>query len=138
MSGKSKTSRREEKSDAPFIKIIIGAVSATVLYFVILAAYAAFALKSGAGASSYMPAGIVAGIITGLMSGFAAVRPIKQKGALYGALSGLLQALLCTVILFIVNQGSAGNGIFILSAVIIVCGMLGGIAAVNMKKKKKY
>lgn len=138
MSGKSKTSRREEKKGSPFTKIIIAAVLGVAVYFIFIAVFAAFALKSGADNSSYMPAGMVIGAVSALISGFAAVRPIKEKGAVYGALTGLVQALISSLVLFIVNHASAGNGIFILTAVMIICGMLGGIAAVNMKKRKKY
>lgn len=138
MSGKPKKSRREEKQSAPFLRIVIAAVSGAVFYFVLIAVFAAFALKSGAGVSSYMPAGLAAGAVSCLFSGFAAVRPIKEKGAVYGSLTGLIQAVVSSIVLFIVNHASAGNGLFILSAIMMICGMLGGIAAVNMKKRKKY
>lgn len=138
MSGKSKTSRREEKKGSPLKNIIIAVVLGVAVYFIFIAVFAAFALKSGAGDSSYMPAGMAVGAVSALISGFAAVRPIKEKGAVYGALTGLVQALISSLVLFIVNHASAGNGIFILTAVMIICGMLGGIAAVNMKKRKKY
>lgn len=138
MSGKAKSSRREEKKDINFIKLIIGSVISSVIYFVILAVYASFALKSGASASGYMPAGMVTGAVTGFLSGFIAVRPIKQKGAIFGAVAGLIHAVICMIVLFAVNNASAGNGIFILSAIIVICSVLGGIAAVNLKIKKKY
>lgn len=138
MGGKSNSSRREDKNDAPFVKIIIGAVSASVLYFVILAVFSAFALNSGMSASAYMPAGMAAGAITGFTGGFTAVRPIKEKGALCGLITGALQATVCSVVLFVVNGASAGNGIFILSALIVVFAIFGGISAVNLKIKKKY
>lgn len=138
MGGKSKSSRREDKADAPFVKIIIGAVAASILYFVVLAVFATLALNSGMSASSYMPAGMAAGAITGFAGGFISVRPVKEKGALYGLITGVLQAVICSAVLFVVNGASAGNGIFILCALTVVGAVLGGIAAVNLKIKKKY
>ena len=138
MHSKAKTARRDENHGTPFSKIIIGAVLGSALYFIFLAIFAAMALKSGMSSSAYMPAGMLIGAMTGLITGFSAVRPIKQKGALYGAIAGLIQAFICTVVLFIVNNASAGRGVFILSAIMTVCALFGGIGAVNMKRKKKY
>ncbi len=138
MNGKSKASRKNESNDSPYMKIAVISIVSALLYFAILAAYAAFALKSGAGSSGYLPAGIISGALTGFLNGFIAVRPVKQKGALYGGLAGLLQAVLCCAVIFIINHGTAGNGIFILLAAITACGVFGGISAVNIKVKKKY
>ncbi|MBQ3044728.1 MAG: TIGR04086 family membrane protein [Clostridia bacterium] len=138
MGGRSKSSRREEKASAPFAKIIIGAVASSVLYFIILAVFSAVAINSGISASSYMPAGMAAGAVTGFAGGFIAVRPIKEKGILYGLISGAVQALICSVVLFAVNGMSAGNGIFVLGALILLFSVFGGISAVNLKIKKKY
>ena len=139
MSAKSKTSRRDEKQQSsPYIKILIGSLTGGVLFFILVAFAAAAALKSGFSSSLYMPLGIVLGALSAFAGGFIAVRPIKQRGAPYGALTGILQALICAVVLFVANGYKAGNGIFILSAVMILCSALGGIAAVNLKIKKKY
>lgn len=138
MQGKSKKSRREESSASPIIKIIIGSSAGSILYFAMLAVFATLALKSNVSSSSYMLIGNLIGALTGFISGFATVRPIKEKGAIYGGLTGLLQALICATVLFIVNKASAGSGIFIMIAVIIIAGIAGGITGVNLKTKKKY
>lgn len=138
MQERVKKSRRDEKKATPISKIVIGAVLGSVLYFMFLAIFALFALKSNVSISSYMPVGIFMGALTAFVGGFAAVKPLKEKGALYGALTGVIQALICSIVLFIVNSAVAGNGIFILMAVIIAAAAGGGIAAVNLKTKKKY
>lgn len=138
MGGKSKSSRREDKYKAPYVKILIGAVSASILYFIILAVFAVIALNSGVSSSSYMPAGLAAGAATGFAGGLIAVKPIKEKGALYGLIAGVIQAVICSAVLFAVNSASAGNGVFILSALIVAFAAAGGISAVNLKMKKKY
>lgn len=133
-----KSSRKDEKLGSPINKIIIASVIGSVLYFAMLAVFAAAALKKGMEASSYMPVGLVLGAVSGFLSGFTAVRPIKEKGALYGALTGFIQSLINSIVLFIVNGGAAGTGIFILAAIVIILAAVGGIAAVNLKIKKKY
>lgn len=138
MSGKSKKTRRDEKKASPAAKILTGAVLGGAVYFVAVALFAAFALKSGIGFGSYMPAGLALGALSGLVSGFSAVRPIKQNGALYGALSGICQALINTVVLFSVNKARAGTGMLILALIVTAFSVIGGIAAVNIRRKKKY
>ena len=138
MGGNSKSSRKEKHTGSPFIKTAVAAAAASVLYFILLAAFSAFALSSGLSESFYMTAGMVTGALTAFSGGFIAVRPIKEKGALYGLVTGGIQALVCSAVLFIVNNATAGNGIFILSALIVASAVLGGISAVNLKIKKKY
>lgn len=133
-----KSNRKDNKSKTPFTKIIIGSVISTVLFFIIIALFALSALNSVFSSSSYMPVGMVSGSLTAFAGGFISVRKLKEKGVLFGAVSGIIQAVLCSVILFVINNGSVGTGVFILSALIIIFSALGGIAAVNLKIKKKY
>ena len=138
MGGKSKSSRNEIGKNTRLIKVAVGAAVSTVLYFVLLAIFAAMSLKSGISASIYLPAGLVFGAISGFVGGFLCVRPIKEKGVLFGFISGIVQAVVCCAVLFAINGGSAGNGLFILFGIITVFSALGGITAVNLKIKKKY
>ena len=138
MQDKTKRSHRDENKSSPISKILIGSFVGSLLYFLVLALFALFALKSNVASSSYMPAGLFFCALSAFVGGFAAVKPLKQKGIAYGALSGLVQALVCSTVLFIVNKANAGTGIFILMALTVAASAGGGIAAVNMKIKKKY
>ncbi len=138
MQEKVKRLRREEDKASPFSKIIMGASAGSILYFVFLALFAVFALKSNVATSSYMPVGMVFGALAAFAGGFAAVKPLKKKGIAYGSLTGIVQALVCSTVLFVINKANAGTGIFILMALMVVAAAGGGIAAVNMKIKKKY
>lgn len=130
--------KKESKSGFPISRIVIMSLIGTLLFFAFAALFSFIVLKSSVSSSAYMPAGLLLGAISALISGFGSVRPVKEKGVLYGGLTGLFQALVCSVVLFIVNGGVAGTGIFILSAIIIIASAVGGIAAVNLKIKKKY
>lgn len=138
MSSKQRNAKKDESSKSFITKIAVGTAVSVIMYFVLIALYAAASFKSGASSSMYMPVGIVMGVISGFAGGFAAVRPIRQKGAIYGALCGFASAILCSAALFIINGNKAGNGIFILIAAMIFGGAAGGISAVNLKIKKKY
>lgn len=122
----------------PYINLLIYGIIAAALFYAFMALFAYFSLKNGISKSVYMPSGLVCGFVTGFLCGFAALRPLKQKGALYGLISGLVHAFTSCIVLFAVNGASAGRGIFILFCVIVVSSVAGGISSVNLKPRKKY
>lgn len=134
----SSKNKKDVKGGFPLKRIMIISLIGCFLFFIFTALFSCLILKNGISSSLYMPVGMVLGAVSAVLSGFATVRPIKEKGALYGALTGFIQSLLCSVVLFVVNGGSAGTGIFILAGLMILASALGGIAAVNLKVKKKY
>ncbi len=138
MAVKAKSARKEEKRDEPIKRILISAAAGSAVYFIIIALFAFFALKNGTQGSLYMPAGMVMGAISGFLSGFTAVRPVKEKGVPYGTLTGFIQSVINSIVLFVANKGSAGTGLFILAAIVIIMAAIGGVSAVNLKIKKKY
>mgnify|MGYP003296441066 CR=1 FL=1 len=129
---------KKDESGIPLSKIIISSAVGTVLFFLLLVSLAALVLKTSANQSLYLVYGLAAGVISGFANGFVASKLIKEKGLFYGAISGLIQSLVCALIVFILNKGTAGNGIFILIAIITLVSSLGGIAGMNLKKKIKY
>ncbi len=138
MAVKAKSARKEEKQGEPIKRILISAAAGSAVYFILVALFAAFALKNGTQGSLYMPVGMVMGALSGFLSGFAAVRPIKVKGVPFGALTGFIQSVINSIVLFAANKGGAGTGLFILAAIVIIMAAVGGISAVNLKIKKKY
>jgi len=136
MGGSSEVSRREKKKTSPIIKIIMGSAVSVVLFFALIAIFSLIYLNTGS--TAYLASGIISGAVSAFAGGFAAVIPIKEKGALFGAASGVISSLICDCIIFLINNSSAGLGMLILSGVMILFSCVGGIAAVNIKKKKKY
>lgn len=137
MQGNSIKSRKEENS-SPIFNIFLGSVMGSILFFCLMALFAVAALKSGTDKSMYIPAGMVFGFLSGLSGSFIAVRPLKEKGAIYGCIVGLINSLISSLVLFVVNKGVAGSGIFVLMTLITAGGIAGGIIAVNLKFKKRY
>lgn len=138
MSSKPRTTRKDDGSKNLAAKIAVGSAVSVILYFVLIAFYALAAFKTGLSSSLYMPIGVVLGALSGLVGGFVAVKPIMQKGIVFGALSGLISAIICSAVTFAVNGNKAGNGIFIFMAAMLLGGAAGGVAAMNLKLKKKY
>ncbi len=138
MHNKTKSKRREDKSDNFLLKIFIGVLIGCIVFFVGTALYAMLSLKIGGEESYYKVIGWIIGFFSGASAGFASVRTIKEKGVLFGGVTGLLVSVIIASVLFIVNNSSAGRGIFILMPLMVAGGIAGGITAVNLKIKKKY
>lgn len=134
----NKSKNNKDKSNISVKSLIIPSVAMSVMFFVFLAVGALLFLNNGTSSSAYLPFSIVAGGICGFISGFVSVRIIKNKGLFYGAVSGIIQSLIVSIVIFLMNKGIAGNGIFILIGVTVALSALGGVAAVNLKKKIKY
>ncbi|MBQ2974366.1 MAG: TIGR04086 family membrane protein [Clostridia bacterium] len=137
MQEKNKSNRKEE-TKFPLIPLAVSAVISSVIYFIIIALLTVVVLNTSVSNALYLPGAIFAGALSGLICGFTAARILKEKGLFWGAICGLIQSLLCSIVIFILNKGTAGNGIFILIAVIVAFSAIGGISAVNLKKKIKY
>lgn len=134
----NKSKSKKEESGFPFKYIIIPAIATSVLFFVIIALGTLLFLKNSTGSSAYLPFSIGGGAVCGFICGFITGKMIKSKGLFYGALSGFIQSLIISFAIFVMNKGVAGNGIFILIAVTVAVSSIGGIIAVNLKKKIKY
>ncbi len=135
---KNQKSSKSDNSGLPFVPIILTSVITSVLYFIFIALFALFSLKTSSDRSLYLPVAIAIGALSGFICGFAVARMTKVKGMIYGGISGFIHSLICSLTLFIMNKGVAGNGIFILIAVAVIAASLGGVSAVNIKKKIKY
>lgn len=129
---------KKEESGFPISKIAICAAISSTLFFLLLISFAALILKTSSNQSMYLVYGLAAGAGSGFAGGFIASKLIKEKGLIYGAISGFAHSLICALTVFILNKGTAGNGIFILIAVMTLLSSLGGIAGMNLKKKIKY
>ncbi len=135
---KNQKSSKTEKSGLPFMPIILTSVLSTILYFIFISLFALISLKTSSDRSFYLPVAIVCGALSGFICGFAVARMTKVKGMFYGGISGFIHSLLCSLAIFVMNKGVAGNGIFILIAIAVIAASLGGVSAVNIKKKIKY
>lgn len=129
---------KTENTGFPFVPITLTSVISTVLYFIFIALFALVSLKSSTERSLYLPVAVICGAISGFLCGFIVARITKIKGMFYGGISGFIHSLLCSLIIFTMNKGVAGNGIFILIASMVIFASLGGVAAVNIKKKIRY
>ena len=134
-----RTSRREEKSkNVPVKRAGICSVIGSALYFIEIIAFSAAELKLSLGTSTYLPAGLAAAFIAAFIAGFAALIKDKQKALPVGAIAGVLQAVICDLVLIIINSGAVGKGLVLNAAVSVIGAVIGAVAAANVKTKVRY
>ncbi len=134
---KKRASRGEDNSAFPLKSIIIGSVIGVVLFVVLLTVASAAVLSADIGKNLYQVIGLAAGALASFAGGFAAVRPVHKNGVPYGALAGIIQAIIVSIISFAANSASAGTKLFLLMGLMVLCSAAGGIAAVNLKRRRK-
>lgn len=129
---------KKDESAIPIKQIFISSLISSAMFFILLIILALVVFKTSANQSLYLLYGLAAGGLSSFFGGFISLRLIKEKGLFFGGICGFIQSLICSLIIFILNKGTAGNGIFILIALMTFVSSLGGLTAVNIKKKIKY
>lgn len=74
-----------------------------------------------------------ASLLTGMIAG----KIMRKSGMLYGAVCAAMTCIL-PLLLCIVLHKSVGAGFAIAAALHVVCGAIGGIISVNMRRRRKY
>ncbi len=134
-----KSSRREENIKAmPYKRIGVCSVIGAALWFLEIIGFSAAELSLDLGENFYLLAGIAAALVSGFIAGFAALVKDKKKALPCGALAGSIQALVCDILLVIVNNGSAGKGLLFVAVASVIGAVAGALVAVNVKTKTRY
>lgn len=134
-----KSTRREENGKTmPIKRAGICSVIGAALYFIEIIAFSAAELHLSLGAKTYLPAGLAAAFVSAFIAGFFALIKYKQKALLIGAFAGALQAVVCDVLLIIINSGAVGKGLVFNFLACVAGAVIGAVAAANIKKKVRY
>ncbi|MBR6785832.1 MAG: hypothetical protein IKM25_06235 [Clostridia bacterium] len=134
-----KTSRREENGKTmPYKRIGVCSVIGAALWFLEIIGFSAAELSLALGEKFYLLAGIAAALVSGFIAGFAAIIKDKKKALPCGALTGAIQALLCDMMLVIINNGSVGKGLLFVALSSVIGAVAGALVAANIKTKVKY
>lgn len=127
--------RRKQKQDASLKSIIIyaliGSAVGTAVFFILMAAVALFCLKKDTNPEAYKFFVLAVGIFAGIVCGYTAAKPTKKKGIVTGALSALPMFMVAICIGMLTSHSGVGLFGWLLGAVMLVGGAVGGITAVN-------
>ena len=134
-----KSSRREENGKTmPYKRIGVCSVIGAALWFLEIIGFSAAELSLAMGEKFYLFTGVVAAVASGFVAGFAALIKEKKNALPCGALAGSIQALICDVMLAIINNGSVGKGLLFVAVSSVAGAVAGALVAANMKTKVRY
>ncbi len=117
--------------------ILKGSIVGTVAESLLLILFAAFLLKGGLPVSTYVAVMISIVSVACFFAGFSAVRPNRVKGIANGAAAAFPVIIITLIVCCIVSHGAVGKRALLASFAGLLSGSMGGIAAVNMKSKKR-
>ena len=134
-----KSSRREENGKTmPYKRIGICSVIGASIWFLEIIGFSAAELSLAIGEKFYLIVGIAAALVSGFIAGFAALIKDKKNALPCGALAGSIQALICDVMLAIINNGSVGKGLLLIAISSVIGAVSGALVAANSKSKVRY
>lgn len=119
------------------IKILIGSGVGTAVFFALTALSAFILLQNDSDTPIYKYIILLAGAISGFLSGFVAVRPLRKNGIAFGSVSALPAYLIAVLVSALIARSGIGLIGWILLAVMVVFASVGGIVAVNKRKKTR-
>ena len=137
MSAKAKKRTDASRAASPWKGLVLIAAAAAALTVGCFFLSALFLLRQDAPDGMLTPFAFLSVVLPALLAGFAAGKQMKRSGWLYGALCTLPEIVtLCA--LCVAMHGSAGKLLAAAVGVILVCGAVGGILGVNLRRKRKY
>lgn len=134
--GKKKNIAEPNEARALIIRVLVGFVTGMVSMLLLMAIFSSIIVKSDLNGTIVYVFGLLASGLAALLSGFVVTRPFHKKGLPFGILASLPLIVAVCVMALIANQGTIGVHFYILAAVMLLCGALGGIFAANLRKFK--
>lgn len=127
--------RRKQKVEADLRTIIVRVLFmsgiGTAVFFVLTALASFVCLKNDSSPEAYGYFDLAIGTAAGFVCGFFATRPVKKKGLIIGTVSTMPMYLVVSCISILVSHGGLGLTGWLLGAVMLIAGAIGGIVAVN-------
>ena len=137
MSAKAKKRTDASRTAKPWKGLLPIAAAAAALTVGCFFLSAFFLLRQDAPDGLLTPFAFLSVALPALLGGFAAGKQMKRSGWLYGALCTLLEIVTLCVLCIVMHDG-AGKLLAAAVGTILVCGAVGGILGVNLRRKRKY
>ena len=116
--------------------LVKGGLVGSIVFIILTLIMCAVLLKTDLSRNTYLPLLMIISALSGMISGFSAVRKKREKGLVNGLTASIVPAI---VILIAMSVAYKGFSVFelIVAACCLFGGGIGGIAAVNIKMKRK-
>ncbi|MBQ2964003.1 MAG: TIGR04086 family membrane protein [Clostridia bacterium] len=124
------------KDNSNLTELIKGGLLGTALFIILTLIICSLLLKTDLGKDTYFPFLMLVSALSGIFSGFSAARKKRENGLINGLTASIVPAI---IILIAMSLAYKSFSVFelIVAACCLFGGIIGGIAAVNIKKKRK-
>ena len=126
----------QQNTKNQFLQIIKGSVTGCLIFISSVLIVSFILYKFVATQKIYVPLLLICVLLTGFVSGYISTRKFRKNGIITGGISTVPTILILSISTIIVNK-SFDISLLIPVLSLILSGMSGGIAAVNIKRKNK-
>ena len=116
--------------------IVKGGLLGSIVFIILTLIMCAVLLKTDLSRNTYLPLLMIISALSGMISGFSAVRKRRENGLVNGLTSSIIPAIIMLIAMSVAYKGFSAFEL-IVAACCLFGGIIGGIAAVNIKKKRK-
>lgn len=137
-----KSNEKKKKPSSSSIKAIVMPIvtsflSGMIVFFVCLSISSALVVKQNMPFNKMSMMLMVSCILSACLAGFVLSRNLQVKGLIAGVLAALPLMLVEIVIIISMSDGHVSGTVYLLIPTMLLAGAVGGVAAVNMKTKKR-
>lgn len=136
---RKKVSNSQAQSDSKTLlkRILIVNAVGVLTAFALLSLFSLIIMKQSVPSIFMTAAAIFSFAVSAFLIGFLTVRPVRKNGIVLGSIANLPFLVLSLAALLTVSAGKPGIILVAVIAAIVVFGMIGGILAVNLRKRTR-
>ena len=135
------TKKRQSQEDKGIkyiiTKLLLGSALGIAVFFMLLSVASLFVLKNSVDSKIFPIISLFIAAISSFFSSFVAVRPIRKNGILMGICASLPLIITICIAVFFESGGNIGVITVVMTVSMIICAAIGGIIAVNKKKRSR-
>lgn len=126
----------KSKENNAVTELVKGGLVGSTVFIILTLIMCAVLLKTDLSRNTYLPLLMIISALSGMLSGYSAVRKRRENGLINGLTASIIPA-----IIMLIAMSVAYKGFNVFEMIIVACclfgGTIGGIGAVNIKKKRK-
>ncbi|MBQ3498682.1 MAG: TIGR04086 family membrane protein [Clostridia bacterium] len=126
----------QQNDKKQYQQILKGALYGSLLLVIIIFIFTLILYKAVITEKAYLPLMLLCIIISGFVSGYISTRKYRKNGMITGGVSTTISVIMLLIIMIIANK-SFDIYMIIPEIIMIISGISGGIAAVNIKRRIK-
>lgn len=124
------------KENSAVTDLVKGGLVGSAVFIILTLIMCAVLLKTDLSRNTYLPLLMIISALSGMLSGYTAVRKRRENGLINGLAASIIPA-----IIMLIAMTAAYKGFSVFELIVAACslfgGTIGGIGAVNIKKKRK-